>query len=64
MIELFKDTYKADDAHAARILGVSRTALVEWRLGRRAIPAYIQRSIDLHLNIPRLHQQRIRTKHK
>jgi len=62
IIEQFTRAYSdITDREAARILGVrNRSAVSQWRSGKRTIPAYILKSIKLHIAIPEAHRLRIK----
>ena len=57
----FTQDYEITDVEASKILGVSRGSISDWRSGHRQIPDYIVKSIDIHMNIPCAHKERIKT---
>lgn len=56
----FKQAYDVTDHEASVILGVSRSNFTDWKNGKLHIPAYIQNSIDLHLEINESHKKRVK----
>jgi predicted transcriptional regulator len=59
-IQEFTEAFEITDHEASKILGVSSGAISNWRSARHEIPDYIERSIDLHLSLPKAHQKRIK----
>jgi DNA-binding transcriptional regulator YdaS (Cro superfamily) len=59
-INKFIAEYGVSDCQAAKLLGVSPGNLCSWKSGTRKLPLYIERCIDLHLDISKAHQKRIK----
>ena len=59
-INKFIKAYNLNDKQAARMLGLKAANLCTMKSGKINIPDYIHVSIDLHLDIPVAHQNRLK----
>ena len=55
----FTNDYSVSDSHAARILGVARSTFSDWKSGKRAVPPYIERSIDVLISLPQCRKKQL-----
>ena len=63
-VRKFIKAFNVPDRQASDILGVSAGNLSDWKCEKRAVPAYIERSIALHLNTSEAHKNRLKEQYK